>query len=493
MSSQDLPTPVMDASDSAPAQSSKSNIPSILNTGSIPRNTAMKVQSDVLEPLTFSQSECVFRLQPRGVLHPGSSISIACDVNTNMTRQFPYPNVGVHAFIRRAVLRTTAGRVINDTDSWNKLEHIKSSFVQNSINKEREAILSGRQMDYEIIYDITGTADSTGSDVSSQGGFGLSNGYEYCQVAGGGREGLSVRPEILNVNEPEFRIKLSSLFKYCEAGNQLPLFLLPNEQVEVVLYWAFPDDQIHRQAYASGQVAGNNDSQITKSKCKLIADYVSYDNESMEALRQEFSKGLTFEYTEYRLSTQSLTGGAGGTAINNVRNVGGNGMAVESVLWSYQVDAGGGSMVGEFNSLSPDALGGAGNTDRHALTSNCFVNSEFLYPQDVVNPARQFHNLKETEMAIPYIPRALYSAEGLEGMVDDATTEFEGYGQRGEFAGQFFHQGFRLRGLSQRIDNRGIEVHSSAQLTAGAKNQNVWIEVKKYAVITDGHLETYFV
>jgi len=119
MNSQDLPTPVMDAGDSAPAPSpSKSNRPSILNTGSIPTNTAMKVQSDVLEPLTFSQSECVFRLQPRGILHPGSSITIACDVQGAIARAFPYLNIGIHSLIRRAVLRTTAGRVINDTDEY---------------------------------------------------------------------------------------------------------------------------------------------------------------------------------------------------------------------------------------------------------------------------------------------------------------------------------------------------------------------------------------
>lgn len=489
MSSQDLPTPVMDAGDSAPAPSpSKSNRPSILNTGSIPTNTAMKVQSDVLEPLTFSQSECVFRLQPRGILHPGSSITVACDVQAGIARAFPYLNIGIHSLIRRAVLRTTAGRVINDTDEYHKLQSVKSMFVQNSVNKEREQLLTGRQMDYELIYDVK-------SDVKSGLGFGISNGYEYCDSAvAGARQGLSVRPELLNSKSPEFRIKLHDLFEYCRQGNQLPLFLLPDEQLEVVLYWADAVDYSSRLAVSKGDDA--NVAQpvlITKSKCKMIADYVYYAGDIMDEIRSEFSRGMTFSYTDYRLSQQSVSGGAGGTSIGNTRNIGGNGMAVSSVYWGHQLDRNGTFLIGPYNSLVPTADGTAGGKARTPLKSNLFVNGEYLYPQDITNPARQFHNLKETAGMIPFVPRCLYSDEGSDALTIDASYEFEGRPQRSQFSGEFFHQGFRLSGLSQRIDNRGIDLHSDCEMGAGTYNLNAWIEVKKYVVITDGHLECYYV
>ncbi len=489
MSSQDLPTPVMDAGDSAPAPSpSKSNRPSILNTGSIPTNTAMKVQSDVLEPLTFSQSECVFRLQPRGILHPGSSITVACDVQAGIARAFPYLNIGIHSLIRRAVLRTTAGRVINDTDEYHKLQSVKSMFVQNSVNKEREQLLTGRQMDYELIYDVK-------SDVKSGLGFGISNGYEYCDSAvAGARQGLSVRPELLNSKSPEFRIKLHDLFEYCRQGNQLPLFLLPDEQLEVVLYWADAVDYSSRLAVSKGDDA--NVAQpvlITKSKCKMIADYVYYAGDIMDEIRSEFSRGMTFSFTDYRLSQQSVSGGVGGTSIGNTRNIGGNGMAVSSVYWGHQLDRNGTFLIGPYNSLVPTADGTAGGKARTPLKSNLFVNGEYLYPQDITNPARQFHNLKETAGMIPFVPRCLYSDEGSDALTIDASYEFEGRPQRSQFSGEFFHQGFRLSGLSQRIDNRGIDLHSDCEMGAGTYNLNAWIEVKKYVVITDGHLECYYV
>ena len=160
-----------DASDTAPAQNNSNQSPSILNIKSMETNTLMRYESDVLEPLTFSQSEAVWELQPKGFLHPGSSITIAIDKNSTLTRAFPYLGVGVQGLVRRAVLRTTAGRVINDTDDFNHLQSVKSMFVNNSVNKEREQFVSGRAIDFEMYYD-------QGSDVKASEGYGLSNGNE---------------------------------------------------------------------------------------------------------------------------------------------------------------------------------------------------------------------------------------------------------------------------------------------------------------------------
>jgi hypothetical protein len=160
-----------DASDTAPAQNNSNQSPSILNIKSMETNTLMRVESDVLEPLTFSQSEAVWELQPKGFLHPGSAITIALDKNTTLNRAFPYLGNGIQSLVRRAVLRTTAGRVINDTDDFNHLQSVKSMFVNNSVNKEREQFTTGRAIDFEMYYD-------QGSDVSSSDGYGLSNGNE---------------------------------------------------------------------------------------------------------------------------------------------------------------------------------------------------------------------------------------------------------------------------------------------------------------------------
>ena len=473
------------AGDTAPVKSSaKNSQPSILNIKTVPTNSEMRIESSVLETLTFSQSEAVWELAPQGFLHPNSSIVIGFDVNATVSRAFPYPNVGIHSLIRRAVLRTTAGRVINDTDDWNSLQAIRSMYVHNSTNKEREQYLSGRQMSYGVSYDDK-------SDVTSTEGILLDNGMEQNVIAGD-QQGVSVQPVLLNQNQAEFSVKLHDLFNYCKAGNQLPLYLLPNERVQIVLYWANGDNQSDRFAIAKSD-DGNTSSAfvINRNRCKFIADYTFYDGEIMDKLREEYSQGLTFSYTDYRLSKQSVNQAG---ALNNVRNIGGNGNVVKSVLWSMADESKDDrNLVGPFNMSAPSGLGGAGNHEVNLLTSNLFINSEFLYPQSVTNPARQFHNLKEADGMIPHVPRPLYSGQGGISLNNAARDEFEGRGLSTELGSQFFGQGFRTSGLGTRIDNRGIDLHSSATMNAVTYTQRAWLEIERYVVISDGHLECYFV
>ena len=151
------------------------------------------------------------------------------------------------------------------------------------------------------------------------------------------------------------------------------------------------------------------------------------------------------------------------------------------------------SLLGRFTGEAPTVLGGSGNLDRNVMTTNLFVNSEFLYPQDVKNPARQFHNLKEAESMVPFVSRTLYSGQGDEAMSNANSTQYEGRGQSTDLAGKFFHQGFRTSGLSTRVDNRGVDLHMSASMEDRTFTQRAWLEVKRYVVISDGHLECYYV
>ena len=483
-----------DAGDTAPVDANRSNQPSLLNIKSIPTNSLMRVESDVLEPLTFSQSEAIWEFQPKGFLHPNSAIELGFSVG-GATRAFPFLGVGVHSIVRRAVLRTTAGRVINDTDDWNKLQAVNSMFFNNSSNKNREQYTSGRQVDFNVQYAVGSDTDTTDRTTvaAGTGGYGLCNNYDYCEVAPAalrdGEQGANVQKHLLNSAESTWQIKLHELFPYMKAGNQLPLFLLPNEKIQVVLYWANTAGTDRFAISQADETAGRTDEVINlvQGSCKIIADYSFYDGVLMDRFREEYKNGMQFSYNDTRLSKQSLTIA---NALNNVRNIGGNGMLVDSVVWNYNPDDG-----SELNLLGP-FIGEAPSIDdvtRNRLTSNLFINSEFLFPQSVSNPARQFHNLKEATGSVPFISRQCYSGQGVEGLVSGATVHaFEGRAQVGDLSGQFFHQGFRTSGLSQRIDNTGIKLHTDAIMGA-ATTQRAWLDIKRYVVISDSHLECYYV
>ena len=470
--------------------------PNFMNLKSLPVNTAQKIESDVLEPLTFSQSEAVWEFAPKGFLHPGTKISIG--LKANGANGFPFLATGVYSLIRRAVLRTTAGRVICDTDSFNYLEGIKSLAIKNSSQKEREQYISGKCVDFEVIYDEDSSTKSTN-------GYGLSNGREYNQSTPitTGKLGLLPRQFSRNNKTPIYSVALHQLFPYLKEGNQLPLYMMPNERIQVVLFWDDnngANDQLNRLAIANGGTV-NQAVEIDRTECKVIADYVFFDGESMAQFAQQ-NRELTFSYFDYRLSTQSLNAKNADTSLNAtvtqpVRNIGGQGMYVTKVFAGYEnpnhseLD-----LLGKFTGTGMAEKGDG----REPLESNLFMNSQFMYPQTITNNARQYHNLKETLGMVPFCTRQSYSGEGLGGIVTTGVNgDFAGRRQDNQLTHKFFYQGFLTRGLNQRVDPRGIDLHMKAPLpglnTATKKSytQRAWLEIRRYATIIDGHLECYYI
>ena len=129
-----------------------------------------------------------------------------------------------------------------------------------------------------------------------------------------------------------------------------------------------------------------------------------------------------------------------------------------------------------------------------------------LFPQDVTNSARQFHNLKDAARKIPYTTRAIYGDEGGisqasgEGVVNpDATASlhYEGMGQASNLCGQQFWQGFRLN-TGERVGTKGIDVmvnYADLRVTAtkpAQYTQHSIVEVTKRATLIGGQLEVSY-
>ena len=72
-------------------------IPDLMRIGSAPINTNMDVESDILEPVVFSENFARFRLQNKGILHSNSKLTFAVtDADTATSNKTFFPlNVGV--------------------------------------------------------------------------------------------------------------------------------------------------------------------------------------------------------------------------------------------------------------------------------------------------------------------------------------------------------------------------------------------------------------
>jgi hypothetical protein len=89
------------------------------------------------------------------------------------------------------------------------------------------------------------------------------------------------------------------------------------------------------------------------------------------------------------------------------------------------------SITNQYHAISPEAQydfgeSPAADTYNGSLTVNIKYNDRFLYPIDVVNPARHFHNTAQAEGMVPFVTREEFSAEG----VALTTDEFMGYSQQ---------------------------------------------------------------
>jgi len=459
-----------------------SSAPALLNIRSMPTNTALQFSTDITDPVVFNQDFCRFELQPKGFLHPNSQIVLSVK-HDGATRAFPYVNVGIFSLIQRAVLKTSTGRTICSTEDLNQLMGCESMLVSNSANKEREQYKTGRQVAYKSVYKVGANDRVAQTDAL---GYSLDNGKEYNEDGTNGRGGgvpnhevgTSVQDALLSEKESTFAVSLNELFPYLKSGNQLPLYMMPSVLIE--LYWQPVATKGTR--LSAPKAASNVQWEIKRPQ--IFADYLFYGGDFMEEYKQKNSN-LRFNYVDYRLSKNSQTQAQ---AASSVRNIGGNGMVVSKVIAGYEHAHADPHkhLIGIYNAKAPTLDG----EQRRELKSNLFVNSRFLYPQTVSNPATHFHHLIGSQGSPTFVSRDHYSGEG-GGFSAVNIGKYESKEPSTDLRGTQFWQGHKLLGVD-RVDSRGIELHMDMPTADSVHTQRAWLEVLRYATLVDGQFDCYF-
>ena len=116
------------------------------------------------------------------------------------------------------------------------------------------------------------------------------------------------------------------------------------------------------------------------------------------------------------------------------------------------------------------------------------MNDDFIYPIDVDNSSRHFHNVVSAEGLVPFINREEYAFEG----VQLSDTTLNGREQNFSLQGKFFWVATKIN-RNERVNSRGIEVYFDYQnLPDDTYTQRVFLEVVRFATIEDGYTECYF-
>ncbi len=527
-------------------QSKSSQIPDLLKIGAIPTDTSMDVLTDILDPVVQNDTFVRFAFQNKGILHSMSKIKFGF-TNANFNSCLPI-NVGLYALIQRVRL-TIGAKTVCEIDDFNQFMAYKGLFVSQEAMKEREQYLTSRIMAYGFEYKdntVDGTAQfqfgwagsNPNNAVATDGlmapanteaeAITIDNGWcplitsqqHSCDVgaveqfmnkdatqgaASGDGHPIYKVGYWTNLKKsvaravPDFQVSIADLCPFLRT-QQLPLYMM-DELVQLEIFTSPQNERLFCPGHDTGVLV------IDPTETQLIADYIYYPQEMMVAYANA-NRNLTFTYVDYRLSKYSVAGNNAAIPTNQlIRNVGGAGRIITRVFMGVQDRAPNlRSMNGQYRADAPERDYSNGATSaanvNGTATLNLKYNDTFLYPVDVDNNARHFHNTAASEGLTPYTTREVYSMEGESlsgGSLQVASTVKSFTGPPGahidtDLSGSAFFVGWRL-GDNQRINSRGIELYMTWSASVASTKgflQRVWLETIKQLTLENGRVKIEF-
>ena len=490
---------------SQPSQPSSSQIPDLIRIGSVASDTAINVQTDILDPVIFSENEARFVLDNKGILHSNSRITFSADGDATPVaydRVFFPANIGVHSLIQRAALRIGT-KTVCEIEDYHHFQAYETNFLPPDAIKEREGVITGRMMSVAPVLtgrskpfnNASNSASNTESlteaisiQIDNGKGLVLEGADAPFWIPPGNASAIAPSRTIYDyqkeANKPTYSVLLADLFPFLKT-NQLPLFMI-QEQVSIHLTFTARDTGTLSERVCITNGGGlANDVNLDRNQCQLIADYIFYPQDLMEQYRQQ-NANMSFQYVDYQFVKRTVSATEYSSGL--IQNVGGAGRIVNKVICG-SVGAGTEAekdqglcnvYVAEGPAISATSVG--------TVTTNLKYNDNFLYPIDVSNNARHYHNVFQSEGRVPYISRDLYRGEGqLATTLDNASgsVNFEDYSAEEFLRQKFFWTAYRLN-QGERVNSRGIELYDTRVTVGGASTFRAWIQIMRIASLRDG-------
>jgi hypothetical protein len=509
--------------------------------------------------ILHSHSKIQFCLNNPG-LQATATTGLGADVNND---QWLPLNIGIASLIQRATLRV-GNKTLCEIDDFANFTAYRSMLMPNEVMREKLMYTTGQVMSHNIQLQNEGTTNEGGGSSDNLGqGIVIDTGVEInnpplpASAGGGAVDQYTTTQELSflrsqNLNQtlnlasvaagslgtsnklnagagkrPTWQIAISDLFPFLKV-HQLPLYMMTEQiSLELVLTQgneaalaATPQRRGWLAGNRSDSVHANNPVQagttglalsIDTAQTSMIADYIYYPQEMMVSYANA-NPTLQFQYVDYRLSKQTflvdIAGAAAGSVTGTqIRNVGGAGRIVSKVVWGCENTHEGETdplITYEAEAPRRDYNTGA-VTDaarvNNPLTSNIKYNNRFVYPIDVNNSSRHFHNIVQAENGlVPFVSREEYAREGvsisdvniegrsLGGGANGAARDIDG----GALGGRFFWCASKMP-HNERVNSRGIEMYFDyVQLPDATYTMRCWLELVRVATLTNGIMETTF-
>ena len=448
-------------------------LPALLRTAPLDRPENQRLETDLLYPVSFSQTSTKFIFDRKGILDSNSQLQFAVtckktDGNAFQNNQFCFfpTSTGCAAAVQNAYLEIGGRRVATLQDvghytTWKRM-HWSNEF-RNGIALPKQGgndvFLGSQSRDYPPVAPF-GTIGRFSS--------------EYAQTDDAADSLTPVKYRLGSTVDDTFEavLSLSQLIPMMK-GVLLPLFAI-KQQVSLVIEWS-PDVvgtrfcKTKELSPVAGDIAVT--SSIDQPSCLIMADYLFYP-EQMEALGDDImSRGgydLVYEELQVAYNAENADGGrAPGSTLVTQTFLPLGGKRVKSVIQQTQFNGATGNdnrylnNVGIYNSKA--LIGGE--------SMNLTIDSKPFYAIPLTNPALQFKEANAVE-GIPIQANAMLydftpsldgdSAIYLQGL---SNRKYNGFDQDALLTASNVAPGAFTKGLSGDVASQhwtGVKISNAA-------------------------------
>ena len=375
------------------------SLPQILNVQTQSSVSNMSIQTQTLDPINISDSECVFQIPMNGILDGGSMVSLAVRTSAGVSDAFLPCKTGIFSLVKSAHLMI-GSKEIASCEDCGQYETLVSQFETPEKRSFIESVKSGRSLDRWI-------------EVDEASGRLIPQDLDYTTFAVDTTAAASVPPNLKptdnDATTPVFSIPLHKLIPMMKTRS-LPLFVIKENVFLRIVFQtqsATTDGTICCFPSGSGSVGTVVPSRVN---IKFYSDHLYYDDNTMQETKARVYSdvGLSYQYEDTILTVAQVPASAnpvaGSVAEQSVeRDIAVSGRTVRSLLvaekFTTLADNAGVGVLGEY--VSNDLM-----TDS---SYNWRINEQRIYDRDVSKPSHKYTELSAVLNAPLQVPSQLYS------------------------------------------------------------------------------------
>jgi hypothetical protein len=370
-------------------------LPAILNVNTIPTINNMEIKTEILDPITATNSEVVFQIPKNGILDGGSFVSLAVRTANGVSDAFLPVSTGIHALVKHAEL-LVGSKVVASIEDFGHYQTMLRQFETPEHRAYVEAVKVGNSIDRFCEVD-----DATGRILPQD--------LEYTTFANDNTARAVVsalsKPTDNDDTTPVYCVPLSTLIPFMRS-RQLPLFAM-KENVFIRIQFN------SQSAIADGTIccfptgSGSNGVVVPSlPNIKFYSDHLYYKDGSMEQTQKSIysEKGLSYLYEDSILTNASIPSTANPTA-----------PAVQTQKVERDIAVAGrvvrNLMLAEKESGAVNKLKGLYFSDTQYRDDeyNFRINDQRYYDRDISNPSLKYNELSKVLGKPLQVPSVMYS------------------------------------------------------------------------------------